>query len=186
MSELIRNKLHLHDEEVFDVVNKKLNGSIFHVTSNRGIRGIEKCGFIHSNYDKRFPLAHGGQTGYGLRNGFVDFFDLRNIDGDNPPYEYVYFPRPNNWTKYSFLIFNSKYYDELLFQNREYIDWQDIFPKGTKLPTKDEPANYIPKYECWYQSKCPVDKIIEIVDIQIIWTPQEKKRRELGELYKRI
>lgn len=177
MSHASVTKHFLHDSEVKDFLNNLLIGKIFHVTSARGLKGIYKSRIIYSNYNRIFPLAHVGQIGYGLRNDFVSFFDLRNIDSDNMPYDYLYYPRPNNWTKYSFLIFNPKYYDELKFQNSEFTNFCDIFPEGTKIPTAEEPANYIPKYECWYPGKCSLDRISEIVNIQINWTEQEKLKR---------
>ena len=181
-------KKYLRGDEVHEALTHYLSGKIFHVTNNRGIKGILRSGVIHHNNDKRFSLAHGGQTGYGLRNGFVSFFDLRHISKEDDTlsqsYECLYYPRPNNWSKYSYLIFNSKHYNKLKFQNRNNPkSLKSILPNKTRLPSAEEPANFIPKFECWFPSKCPIYFISEILDIEIIWDNDEKKKQEINEAF---
>jgi len=190
MTKIKRLKRYLRHDEVHEVLTLLLSGKIFHVTSNRGIGGILKSGIIHPNSDKRFSLAHGGQIGYGLRNGFVSFFDLRDTSTEGEsllqPHEYLYYPRPNDWSKYSYLIFNPAHYGKLKYQNRNNLSSiESILPLNTKLPSPAESANYIPKFECWFPGKCPLDFISEIINVQIVWDEKERLEQEKRNIWKK-
>ena len=148
-----------------------LKNKIFHVSNGDGTyHQICRDGFIGHNkkerYKNTFPQS---KRNWGALNEavclvdlFHDYSNYYKNDIDLVSHGY-YFPNPNQNKKVAFYILKEEYYSHLVFQN-------DIRENGIIYGT------YVPLIECWHKGDLSLDKIDEILLINVVNFPEEDPR----------
>lgn len=120
----------------------RLNGTVFHVTSERAFVEIETSGVISSNRDRRFKFTSPqSENNYGRQRGYVCLFDLRHVPDDtirDVLSVKLYFLKPTSADPVFLFLDRSEY--------RNLVPWTEA-PVGSML---------IPYVEAWYPGDLPV------------------------------
>jgi hypothetical protein len=117
-------KLRLHSDDLEECLLPRLLGTVFHVTSQAGFRGIQHSGGIDANQDLRFGNNWPSQKEpYFRSRGYISLFDLRNVERENE--ELDKFPilnPPFTDCKPVFLILDRCVYCNLMGWNQVQVD----------------------------------------------------------------
>jgi hypothetical protein len=135
-----------------------LRGSVFHVTTRSGFRGITKDGFIRNNKNGLFPCSFPQSSrSYARNRGCVSVFDLRATSDDQlqTALSNFYFLNPPNAEDNPFLLFLSESYHPQLIpwtQARDEEAWREMF---------------IPIVEAFYPGDIPISCISRVLAVKI-------------------
>lgn len=136
-----------------------LINNIFHQTTFKAFESIKSDGCVKNNKDGSFQQSYSqSKTSFGNKNGYVCLFDFREIKTiDDPQIEKEILIRYNfmsdRITSNAYLILESKFHSEIIPND------QASTMKGDFM---------IPKYECWYKDKLPLEKIKKVLIYQHI------------------
>jgi len=141
-----------------EILMPKLKGNVFHVTSKSNFKGILKKNQIKNNKKYDFAFTFGqSKNSYGRKRGYVCLFDLRFATEEQIVesfYKY-YFLNPDHVNNNPiFLIISEDLYPSL-------ISWEKA---KNECNVKEM---YIPYIECWYPGDISVDKIKEVIEVEV-------------------
>ncbi len=142
-----------------DDLLKKLFGTVFHVTTKTAFEQIQKDGYVYHNRNGRFGLNTGSKKSFGLNNGWICLFDLRNENKTSieETLEKYFFLRPSWFIQPDFMESNLVY---LFLHPNEYYS---LIPNEIA-----KSGQYVPKTECWFPGDMPLTCVIKALHVRII------------------
>jgi hypothetical protein len=155
--------LKLIDKDLHISLLPRLEGTVFHLTTQGAYRQIEEDGKIKHNKNKKFPLNTGSENSYGINHGYICLFNLKEKDKEtiNDTLLVYFFLEPfwfrkyyNNRTesKLVYLILDSKFHHLIIDSEK----------------AKGSPYQHVPKTECWIDNHIPLDYIEKAFIVDII------------------
>jgi len=151
-------QLAMREADMEALVMPQLLGSVFHVTTRKGLDGILRDGSISSNSDG----AHGyvypqSKNCIGRELDAVCLFDLRDQRQEEVEqwllcYAIPTVPQLGN--SVAFLFLSPSCYHKLIL-------WPEL---DSKLKSS---GNHIPEIECWYPGNLPVSEISHVVAVDV-------------------
>jgi hypothetical protein len=154
-------EVEVQEERLIDEVLPKLLGKIFHITSASGLNGIIQEGAILPNADDQFPSTYGqSRNSVGRHINAVCLFDLRDISSEDL-----------QWTLDCFSLGPHSLGDTVvfLFLDQNFAN-KLIYPSDLDPETRSN-GIYIPKSECWYPQRLPLNHVECEMTVKIIRRP---------------
>lgn len=145
-----------------------LRDKVLHMTTQDGYKSIRKDGYIYANTKGKYPAASGHSECYGNCHGLVCLFDLRGKteqELNDFSLTHLLFKmggsrQPQKSTVY--LILAPTAYNSI------------ICNEDGPVPSEKPCDFHIPKYECWFPEKIPLDCIKTALCVKVtIPTPQD-------------
>jgi hypothetical protein len=159
---ILFNHIECKHSELEDTVLPLLIDTVFHVTNEKGFKGIMSDGFIRNNKDDIFEYSFSqSKNSYGRKKGYICLFDFRNKSEDIIQ---------NALLKYYFL---HPFHDE----NRTYFFQISAvtYPNLIDVTEAKREIGYsrvwIPKVECWFPHDFSIEYIEKVIDVRIINMP---------------
>ena len=143
------------------VLLPKLRSRVFHVTSGRGLEGIQTSHSVSANIDGKlgftFPQS---ENSFGRRRGYVCMFDLRGISEEHLKFalEGFFFLDPYGRRENPVFLFlaPARYGD--------IIHSRVAKPRGGEM--------WIPYVEAWYPRDLPLSEIDQVLSVKIERPPE--------------
>jgi len=138
----------------------QLRETVFHVTSGNGLTKILAEKKILPNINNCFEFSHlQSKNSFGIKRDYVCLFDLRDITKQTleQTLDYQYFLSNHKWDINAFLILNVAAHNDLI-PNEAATDSHEM---------------YIPEVEVWSPTPISLEKISDIIEVQIINRPNK-------------
>lgn len=143
---------------------ERLQGRVFHLTTQKAFNLILGSGKIYNNADARFPLNATSESSFGRKNRLVCLFDLRNVSNVTLQDAHMRY----NFTKPSWFeivtIDYSRYALAYLFISE--AAWPSLIPNEFARK-QDHYGHYLREVEVWYPNELPIEFIESVLLVEI-------------------
>ena len=163
------------DQDYKEELMTHLRGQVFHLTSEKTFRDINKSGCIYNSKDNKCQPIWNSENTFARIHGYICLFDLRDKTDDiiDATLSKYYFLGPSCFEEYdkpyfklnlAYLILSPSHYDKLI-PNEAASNYNIETGRATQ---------YIPKTECWFAYKLPIDYLIKSLLVQV-WTTAKQE-----------
>jgi len=145
-----------------------LREKVFHVTSEKSYRRIQKDRFIFANQDEKYPLNAGSLKSFGCYRGWICLFDLRGkSDKEIDDALMCYYFLGPSWFKKSYQTHTEYRFVYLLLSETCYDHLVPNREGRASLKDGSGYIQYIPGVECWFPGEISTQLIEKAICVRI-------------------